>query len=97
MVRYVTAHLLSRLEFLYWRKNTLKQVFENTESTSRQYRQTSASSSLIKIWAIREPQQLTGWGSSGLSLMRESDTWGWSWSWKSPFLRATPAEGISSL
>ena len=37
MVQHVTAHHLSRLACLYVRQSTLQQVFENTESTSRQY------------------------------------------------------------
>jgi len=37
MLQHVTAHHLSRLACLYVRQSTLQQVFENTESTSRQY------------------------------------------------------------
>jgi hypothetical protein len=33
----VTAAHLSRLAYLYVRQSTLRQVFENTESTHRQY------------------------------------------------------------
>lgn len=33
----VTAHHLKRLAYLYIRQSTLRQVFENTESTERQY------------------------------------------------------------
>jgi len=34
--KVTTAHL-SRLAYLYVRQSTLRQVFENTESTHRQY------------------------------------------------------------
>lgn len=34
--KVTTAHL-SRLAYLYVRQSTLRQVFENTESTRRQY------------------------------------------------------------
>src|SRR6266496_482204 len=37
MVQHVAAHHLSRLACLYVRQSTLQQVFEHTESTSRQY------------------------------------------------------------
>jgi hypothetical protein len=37
MLQHVTAHHLTRLACLYVRQSTLQQVFENTESTSRQY------------------------------------------------------------
>jgi DNA invertase Pin-like site-specific DNA recombinase len=37
MAQHVAAHHLSRLACLYIRQSTLQQVFENTESTSRQY------------------------------------------------------------
>lgn len=33
----ITATHLSRMAFLYVRQSTLRQVFENTESTQRQY------------------------------------------------------------
>ena len=33
----ITAAHLSRLAYLYVRQSTLRQVFENTESTQRQY------------------------------------------------------------
>ncbi len=35
--RKITATHLSRMAFLYVRQSTLRQVFENTESTQRQY------------------------------------------------------------
>ena len=37
MLQHVTAHHLTRLACLYVRQRTLQQVFENTESTARQY------------------------------------------------------------
>ena len=37
MTQYVAAHHLNRLACLYIRQSTLQQVFENTESTFRQY------------------------------------------------------------
>ncbi|MHB8597173.1 MAG: recombinase family protein [Ktedonobacteraceae bacterium] len=37
MLQHVTAHHLTHLACLYVRQSTLQQVFENTESTSRQY------------------------------------------------------------
>jgi hypothetical protein len=37
MVHQVAAHHLKRLACLYVRQSTLQQVFENTESTARQY------------------------------------------------------------
>jgi DNA invertase Pin-like site-specific DNA recombinase len=43
----VTAHL-SRMAYLYVRQSTLRQVFENTESTQRQY-------------ALRERPVALGW------------------------------------
>src|SRR5579872_268274 len=48
MVQHVTAQHLTRLACLYVRQSTLQQVFENTESTSRQY-------------ALRERAQALGW------------------------------------
>jgi DNA invertase Pin-like site-specific DNA recombinase len=48
MVQHVVAHHLSRLACLYVRQSTLQQVFEHTESTSRQY-------------ALRERAQALGW------------------------------------
>ena len=48
MAQHVAAHHLSRLACLYVRQSTLQQVFENTESTSRQY-------------ALRERAQALGW------------------------------------
>jgi DNA invertase Pin-like site-specific DNA recombinase len=48
MVQHVAAHHLSRLACLYVRQSTLQQVFEHTESTSRQY-------------ALRERAQALGW------------------------------------
>ncbi len=48
MVQHVAAHHLSRLACLYVRQSTLQQVFEHTESTSRQY-------------ALRERASALGW------------------------------------
>jgi DNA invertase Pin-like site-specific DNA recombinase len=48
MLQHVTAHHLTRLACLYVRQSTLQQVFENTESTSRQY-------------ALRERPLALGW------------------------------------
>ncbi|MBO0781292.1 MAG: resolvase, partial [Ktedonobacteraceae bacterium] len=48
MLQQVTAHHLNRLACLYVRQSTLQQVFENTESTSRQY-------------ALRERARALGW------------------------------------
>jgi DNA invertase Pin-like site-specific DNA recombinase len=48
MVEHVTAQHLARLACLYVRQSTLQQVFENTESTSRQY-------------ALRERARALGW------------------------------------
>jgi DNA invertase Pin-like site-specific DNA recombinase len=48
MAQHVTAHHLNRLACLYVRQSTLQQVFENTESTSRQY-------------ALRERARALGW------------------------------------
>lgn len=48
MAQHVTAHHLSRLACLYVRQSTLQQVFENTESTARQY-------------ALRERALALGW------------------------------------
>jgi len=48
MVHQVAAHHLTRLACLYVRQSTLHQVFENTESTSRQY-------------ALRERALALGW------------------------------------
>lgn len=48
MAQQVTAHHLSRSAYLYVRQSTLQQVFENTESTSRQY-------------ALRERALALGW------------------------------------
>jgi DNA invertase Pin-like site-specific DNA recombinase len=48
MLQHVTAHHLTRLACLYVRQSTLQQVFENTESTSRQY-------------ALRERALALGW------------------------------------
>ncbi len=48
MVHQVAAHHLTRLACLYVRQSTLQQVFENTESTSRQY-------------ALRERALALGW------------------------------------
>jgi DNA invertase Pin-like site-specific DNA recombinase len=48
MTQQVTAHHLSRLACLSVRQSTLQQVFENTESTSRQY-------------ALRERALALGW------------------------------------
>ena len=48
MAAHVTAHHLTRFACLYIRQSTLQQVFENTESTSRQY-------------ALRERARALGW------------------------------------
>ena len=48
MLQHVTAHHLTRLACLYVRQSTLQQVFENTESTARQY-------------ALRERALALGW------------------------------------
>jgi hypothetical protein len=48
MAQQVTAHHLSRLACLYVRQSTPQQVFENTESTARQY-------------ALRERALALGW------------------------------------
>jgi DNA invertase Pin-like site-specific DNA recombinase len=48
MVQNVTTHHLTRLACLYVRQSTLQQVFENTESTSRQY-------------ALRDRSRALGW------------------------------------
>ena len=48
MVHQVAAHHLRRLACLYVRQSTLQQVFENTESTARQY-------------ALRERALALGW------------------------------------
>ncbi len=48
MVHQVAAHHLTHLACLYVRQSTLHQVFENTESTSRQY-------------ALRERALALGW------------------------------------
>src|SRR2546421_8755523 len=48
MTQQITAHHLSRLAYLYVRQSTLQQVFENTESTARQY-------------ALRERALALGW------------------------------------
>jgi DNA invertase Pin-like site-specific DNA recombinase len=48
MTQQVSAHHLSRLAYLYVRQSTLQQVFENTESTARQY-------------ALRERALALGW------------------------------------
>lgn len=48
MVHQVAAHHLKRLACLYVRQSTLQQVFENTESTARQY-------------ALRERALALGW------------------------------------
>src|SRR5690349_18986130 len=48
MAQQVTAHHLCRLACLYVRQSTLQQVFENTESTARQY-------------ALRERALALGW------------------------------------
>jgi DNA invertase Pin-like site-specific DNA recombinase len=48
MVQHVAAHHLSRQACLYVRQSTLQQVFEHTESTSRQY-------------ALRERAKALGW------------------------------------
>lgn len=37
ITQHVTPHHLQRLACLYVRQSTLQQVFENTESTARQY------------------------------------------------------------
>lgn len=48
MVHQVAAHHLKRLACLYVRQSTLQQVFENPESTARQY-------------ALRERALALGW------------------------------------
>jgi len=48
MLQHVTAHHLTRQACLYVRQSTLHQVFENTESTARQY-------------ALRERALALGW------------------------------------
>ena len=48
MSQQITAHHLHRLACLYVRQSTLQQVFENTESTARQY-------------ALRERAVALGW------------------------------------
>jgi len=81
MLQQVTAHHRARLACLYVRQSTLQQVFEHTESTSRQY-------------ALRERARALGWAeerivvidqdlghsaaSSASSLQWDSDRWDWS-------------------
>lgn len=48
MTQQVTAHHLRRLACVYVQQSTLQHVFENTESTSRQY-------------ALRERALALGW------------------------------------
>jgi DNA invertase Pin-like site-specific DNA recombinase len=48
MLQHVTAHHLTRQACLYVCQSTLQQVFENTESTARQY-------------ALRERALALGW------------------------------------
>ena len=56
MLQHVTAHHLTRLACLYVRQSTLQQVFENTESTARQY-------------ALRERALALGWADVYLSMI----------------------------
>ncbi|MBO0780396.1 MAG: recombinase family protein [Ktedonobacteraceae bacterium] len=53
MVHQVAAHHLKRLACLYVRQSTLQQVFENTESTARQY-------------ALRERALALGWAEESI-------------------------------
>ena len=50
----VTASHLERLAYLYVRQSTLRQVFENTESTKRQY-------------GLRERAVALGWSADSLA------------------------------
>jgi DNA invertase Pin-like site-specific DNA recombinase len=81
MIHQVAAHHLRRLACLYVRQSTLHQVFENTESPSRQY-------------ALRERALSLGWPEErilvidqdlGHSAASTTDRLG---------LRVTPAIGI---
>ena len=102
----VTARHLKRHAYLYVRQSTLRQVFENTESTARQY-------------ALRQRAVALGWaaeqivvidcdqGQSGASAWKAataSSSWwprsAWAapascWGWRSRGWRATPPTGIA--
>ena len=56
MVHQVAAHHLKRLACLYVRQSTLQQVFENTESTARQY-------------ALRERALALGWAEERIQVI----------------------------
>ena len=66
MTAHVTAHHLTRFACLYVRQSTLQQVFENTESTSRQY-------------ALRERARALGWADERIVVIDQdlghSGTW----------------------
>ena len=64
MLQHVTAHHLTRLACLYVRQSTLQQVFEHTESTSRQY-------------ALRERALALGWAEERIVVIDQGEiVWG---------------------
>ena len=58
MSQQITARHLQRLACLYVRQSTLQQVFENTESTARQY-------------ALRERAIILGWPAERIIIIDE--------------------------
>jgi hypothetical protein len=76
----VTAKHLNRDAYLYIRQSTVRQVFENTESTQRQYALQQRAVALaglmsmcmlsIAIWGNRAHPQLTAKVSSGFYCMK---------------------------
>lgn len=66
----VTAAHLTRDAYLYVRQSTIRQVFENTESTTRQYALRERAVALG--WPVERVHVIdTDWGQSGATADRE--------------------------
>jgi hypothetical protein len=94
-----TTHL-KRNAYLYIRQSTLRQVFENSESTKRQYalRQKAVAlgwpSSLTAIWGSQELLPPTGKAFNGWLLRSAWDERESCWGWRRRDWRATRPTGI---
>ena len=99
----VTALHLKRNAYLYVRQLTMRQVFENTESTQRQYalRQRAITlgwpqEQIVVIDSDLGQSALRPWTRRVSRNSSPKSAWaaqGLSWDWKCPVWRATPPTG----
>ena len=73
--RKVTAGHLRRGAYLYVRQSTMRQVFENSESTRRQYalRERAVALGWQTEWSIYEVSDYLGCGSYGSRVVPEGE------------------------